>query len=79
YQLGLAAGSANDWVASAGAFDRAAEINPGFAYAHYNAGLAHQKFGNLGKASDRYVAFLKLAPDAPERPTVLAIMRSLRK
>ena len=79
YQLGLAAGSLTDWNASSLAFDRAAQLRPDFAYAHYNAGLTFQKHGNLGKASEHFNAFLKLAPDSPDRPAVLAIMRALRK
>jgi tetratricopeptide (TPR) repeat protein len=79
FQLGRAESLANDWGAASRAFGRAAEIRPDFAYAHYNAGLAYQKNRNPGRASDYYNAFVKLAPDAPERPGVLAILRAMRK
>ena len=40
YQLGLAASFNDDFARAASAFDRAAEIDPQWAYARYYAGLA---------------------------------------
>jgi tetratricopeptide (TPR) repeat protein len=78
YQLGLAASKANDWGTAVPAFTRAAELKPDFAYAHYYAALAHQRQRQLPKAAEHFEAFLRLAPDAPERSAVLAIMRTLK-
>lgn len=79
YQLGLATAGANDFNASAQAFARAAELKHDLAYAHYYAGQAFQKIHNLGKASEHYNYFMRLAPDSPDRMAVAAILRSMRK
>ena len=78
YQLGLAAGKANDWGTSEAAFTQALELKPDLAYAHYYAGLAHQRQRQLAKTAEHFDAFLRLAPDAPERSAVLAILRTIK-
>jgi tetratricopeptide (TPR) repeat protein len=78
YQLGLAAGKANDWGTSVAAFTRAVELKPDFAYAHYYAALAYQRQRQLSKTAEHFDAFLRLAPDAPERSAVLAILRTIK-
>jgi tetratricopeptide (TPR) repeat protein len=78
YQLGLAQAKRQDWQAAAAAFDRASQINPSLAYAHYNGGLMHYRAGRPDRMANHFEQFLKLAPDAPERPEVLQIMRTVR-
>jgi tetratricopeptide (TPR) repeat protein len=78
YQLGLAASQAGDWGGAVAGFSRALEVKPDLAYAHYYAALAHQRQRQLPKAAEHFDAFLRLAPDAPERSAVLAIMRTLK-
>lgn len=78
YQLGLAASKANDWGTATGAFNRSLALKPDFAYAHYYGALAAQKQRQLSKAAEHFEAFLRLAPEAPERQAVQAIMRSLK-
>ncbi len=78
YQLGLAASKAGDFATAASEFERAAELKSDFAYAHYYAGLAFQRQRQLPKAAQHFDAFLKLAPDAPERSAVQQIMRTLK-
>lgn len=78
YQLGLAASKASDWGTATSAFSRAVELKPDFAYAHYYAALASQRQRQLPKAAQHFEAFLRLAPEAPERQAVQAIMRSLK-
>jgi tetratricopeptide (TPR) repeat protein len=78
YQLGLAASKASDWGTAASAFTRTVEIKPDFAYAHYYAGLAHQRQRQLPKTAEHFDAFLRLAPDAPERSAVAAILRTIK-
>ena len=78
YQLGLAASKAGDWGTAVSALSRAVELKPDFAYAHYYAALAYQRQRQLPKAAEHLDAFLRLAPDAPERSAVLAIMRTLK-
>lgn len=79
YQLGLSAAGADDFGTSSQAFARATEIKSDFAYAHYYAGQAFHKLHNLAKASEHYNYFLRLAPESPDRITVMAILRSMRK
>jgi tetratricopeptide (TPR) repeat protein len=78
YQLGLAAVKAGDWGTATAALARAAELKPDFAYAHYYAALSYQRSRQLPKAAEHFDAFLRLAPDAPERQAVQAIMRTLK-
>lgn len=78
YQLGLAAIKATDWGSATAALGRAAELKPDFAYAHYYAALSYQRARQLPKAADHFDAFLRLAPEAPERQAVQAIMRTLK-
>ena len=60
------------------AFTRAIELKPDFAYAHYYAALAYQRQRQLSKTAEHFDAFLRLAPDAPERSAVLAILRTIK-
>lgn len=78
YQLGMAASRASDWGTAAGAFERAIAIKPDLAYGHYYGALALQRQRQLAKAAQHLDAFLRLAPDAPERAAVQAILRSLK-
>jgi tetratricopeptide (TPR) repeat protein len=78
YQLGLVLARREDWDGAAGAFDRSAEFNPANAYAHYYGGLMHYRAGRTAEMAVHFEQFLKLAPEAPERPEVLQIMRTIR-
>lgn len=78
YQLGLSAGKANDWGTAVAAFTRAIELKPDFAYAHYYAALAYQRQRQLPKTAEHFDAFLRLAPEAPERAAVVAILRTIK-
>ena len=78
YQLGLVKAERQDWTGAAEAFERATQIDPTFAYAHYYAGLAYSKVKRADRTATHFEVFLKLAPKAPERPAVESIMRTLR-
>lgn len=78
YQMGLVLAKSQNWQGAAGAFDRAAELSPGHAYAHYYSGLMHYRAGRPDRMAIHFEQFLKLAPEAPERPEVLQIMRTVR-
>jgi tetratricopeptide (TPR) repeat protein len=78
YQLGLAASKAGDWGTAVQALTKAVELKPDFAYAHYYAALAYQRQRQLPKTADHFDAFLRLAPDAPERSAVVAILRTIK-
>ena len=78
YQLGLSASKASDWGTAVSGFTRAVELKPDLAYAHYYAALAYQRSRNLPKTAEHFDAFLRLAPDAPERSAVVAILRTIK-
>ena len=78
YQRGLALAKKQDWRNAAAEFDRVAELNPLHAYAHYYGGLMHYRAGRADRMAIHFEQFLKLAPDAPERPEVLQIMKTVR-
>jgi len=78
YQLGLVLAKRQEWQASATEFDRVTEINPSNAYAHYYGGLMHYRASRPDRMANHFEQFLKLAPDAPERPEVTQIMKTVR-
>jgi tetratricopeptide (TPR) repeat protein len=78
FQLGLVHAQRQEWSDAAAAFDRAAELNPGFAYAHYYGGLMHYRANRPDRMAIHFEQFLRLAPEAPERPEVLQIMKTIR-
>jgi tetratricopeptide (TPR) repeat protein len=78
YQLGLAASKGGDWGGAVQAFTKALELKPDFAYAHYYAALAYQRQRQLSKTAEHFDAFLRLAPEAPERSAVMAILRTIK-
>ncbi len=79
YQLGLAQAEARNWAAALDAFEKAAALQPAFAYAHYNAGIAAYQVKRVDRMAGFFERFLKLAPEAPERPAVEALMRTVRR
>jgi len=78
YQLGLVLDVRGDNAAAAAAFAKAAEANPQMAYAHYYAGMNFYKAKRVDRMAVYFENFLKLAPNAPERPAVESIMRTVR-
>jgi len=78
YQLGIAAAKASDWGTAVAALTKAIELKPDLAYAHYYAALAYQRMRQLPKTAEHFDAFLRLAPDAPERGAVMAILRTIK-
>jgi tetratricopeptide (TPR) repeat protein len=77
FQRGLALSAQRDMAEAAAAFERAAQLDPAFAYAHYYAGLTYSKVKRIDLMAQHFDMFLKLAPQAPERPEVQSIMRTL--
>jgi tetratricopeptide (TPR) repeat protein len=78
YQLGLVLARRQEWREAAESFDRVIETDPANAYAYYYGGLMHYRANRTDLMANRFERFLKLAPDAPERPEVLQIMRTIR-
>ena len=78
YQLGLVQDARGDNAAAAEAFSKATEADPRMAYAHYNAGMNYYKAKRIDRMAVYFENFLKLAPNAPEKPAVESIMRTVR-
>jgi protein O-GlcNAc transferase len=78
YQVGAVASRQQDFERAADAFGRSVELKPDFAYGHYYAGLASQRLKQTAQMSKHLEAFMRLAPEAPERVAVAAILRTLR-
>jgi tetratricopeptide (TPR) repeat protein len=78
YQLGLVYAKRQEWPQAAAEFDRVLQINPSNGYAHYYAGLMEYRANHPDRMANHFEQFLKLAPDAPERPEVTQIMRTVR-
>ena len=77
-QLGLVLAKRQEWAAAAAEFDRVSEISPSNAYAHYYGGLMQYRANRPDRMANDFELFLKLAPDAPERPEVTQIMKTVR-
>jgi tetratricopeptide (TPR) repeat protein len=78
YQLGLVLDTRGETEAAAEAFVKATEADPRMAYAHYHAGMNFYKAKRIDQMAVYFENFLKLAPDAPERPAVESIIRTIR-
>jgi tetratricopeptide (TPR) repeat protein len=78
FQLGLALARQQAWAEAASEFDAASDRQPSNAYAHYYGGMMHYRASRIDRMAVHFEQFLKLAPEAPERPEVLSIMRTLK-
>ena len=78
YQLGLAQAARLDYEKAAPAFEAAISVIPTLAYAHYYAGLSYYQAERVDLMARYFESFLRLAPNAPERPQVESVMRTIR-
>jgi tetratricopeptide (TPR) repeat protein len=78
YQVGQVAMRQNNFERALEGFNRALELKSDLAYAHYYAAQAAQRLKQIPKMAEHFALFIRLAPDAPEKQTVQAILRSLR-
>jgi tetratricopeptide (TPR) repeat protein len=78
YQRGIVLMSKTEYGEAAGAFARATQLDPTFAAAHYYGGLANYRAKRIDLMTNSFEAFVKLAPNAPERQEVEAILRTVR-
>jgi tetratricopeptide (TPR) repeat protein len=78
YQLGMVLEARGDRPGAAEAFVKATQANPQMAYAHYYAAMNYYEAKRIDRMATYFENFLKLAPNAPERPAVESIMRTVR-
>lgn len=78
-QLGIVQTLRNDFGGASEALEKAAEIDGTDAYAHYYAGLAASKLRRTDRMIAHFEAFIRLAPEAPERPTVETLLRTVKR
>ena len=79
FTQGLAFSASQDFPNAAVAFQKASDLDPNWAYAHYYAGLSYSKIKRIDLTAQHFQAFLRLAPQAPERAEVQSIMRTLNR
>jgi TolA-binding protein len=79
FQLGLALARQQQWPEAATEFEATIDRQPANAYAHYYGGMMHYRANRVDRMAVHFEQFLKLAPEAPERPEVLSIMKTLRR
>jgi len=77
FQRGLALAAKQDMAGAAAAFQKATELDPNWASAHYYAGVAFSNAKRADLTAQHFQTFLKLAPQAPERGEVQSILRTL--
>ena len=77
YQRGLALYAQQNFAEAAAAFQKATELDANWAPAHYYAGIAYSKAKRADLTAEHFQAFLKIAPQAPERGEVQSILRTL--
>lgn len=78
YQRGVVLMTRKEYGDAMDAFTKAAELDPAFAAAHYYAGLASYRVKRIDLMTNHFETFIKLAPNAPERPEVESILRTVR-
>ena len=78
YQRGIVLAFRREFADAAREFDSATMLDSTFAAAHYYGGLAEYRANRLDRMANHFEAFLKLAPNAPERGEVESIMRTVR-
>jgi len=79
YHLGFVLAESKAYAEAAAVLDKAVTIDPTFAYASYYAGFSHYQSKRVDRMANHFERFLKLAPEAPERPAIQALMRSIRR
>lgn len=70
---------ARDYGAAATTFDDCATARPDEPYAYYYAGMSYREIGRVDLMTLRFERFIELAPGAPERPRVQAILRNVTR
>ena len=78
YQRGLVLTTRKDYAEAANAFTKATQLDPSFAAAYYYSGLANYRNKRIDLMTRDFEGFVKLAPNAPERPEIESILRSVR-
>jgi tetratricopeptide (TPR) repeat protein len=77
YVRGLALSAQQFFGEAAAAFQKATELDPNWAAAHYYAGIAFSKAKRPDQTATHFQTFMKLAPQAPERGEVQSILRTI--
>jgi len=78
YQRGMALMGRKDYPEAATSFTKATQLDPNFASAYYYAGLANYRIKRIDLMTNNFEKFVRLAPNAPERPEIDSILRTVR-
>ena len=74
-QLALAQ---KNYKAAAADLEKAIELDPDNAHAHYYAGLAYNGLKRPDQMVKQFQVFLRMAPNAPEAAKVRSVLRAVR-
>jgi tetratricopeptide (TPR) repeat protein len=78
YQRGIVFMFRKEYGDAVDAFTKATQLDPTFAAAYYYAGLASSRIKRIDLMANNFGMFIKLAPNAPERPEVESVLRAAR-
>jgi len=78
YQRGMVLMARGEYGEAASSFTKATQLDSAYAAAYYYAGLANYRAKRVDLMASNFETFVKLAPNAPERPEVEAILRTVR-
>jgi tetratricopeptide (TPR) repeat protein len=78
YQRGIVRMFRKEYGDALDAFTKATQLDPTFAAAYYYAGLASARVKRIDLTASNFGMFVKLAPNAPERPEVESVLRGVQ-
>jgi tetratricopeptide (TPR) repeat protein len=78
YQRGIVLMFRREYGDALDAFTKATQLDQTFAAAYYYAGLAASRIKRIDLTANNFEMFVRLAPNAPERPEVESILRTVR-
>jgi tetratricopeptide (TPR) repeat protein len=78
YCRGLLGAARGDFAAAAPDLEKAIQLDPSHAYAHYHAGIVYNRLKRPDMMARHFQAFLQLAPTAPEAGKVRDLLRAIR-
>jgi len=77
FNLGALNANNGDWGNAVAAFERAVALRPDYANAHRELGYACRELGQQAKAREHLEAYLRLQPNAKDKPEVQAVVAGL--
>ena len=77
FNLGALSANNGEWSSAVAAFERAVALRPDYANAHRELGYACRELGQAAKAREHLEAYLRLQPNAKDKPEIQAVVAGL--